>query len=54
MTLIYQIKYYYIGFVYHFEDIWNAKYNKTGKKERNLNLFYVNFKIYIHVFSKKI
>ncbi|GAB1863445.1 Dehydrogenase/reductase SDR family member on chromosome X-like isoform X1 [Camponotus japonicus] len=29
MTLIYQIKYYYIGFVYHFEDIWNAKYNKT-------------------------
>lgn len=34
MTLIYQIRYYYIGFISHFEDIWNAKYNKTGKKQR--------------------
>ncbi|XP_029170063.1 dehydrogenase/reductase SDR family member on chromosome X-like [Nylanderia fulva] len=29
MTLIYQIKYYYIGAIYHFDDIFNAKYNKT-------------------------
>lgn len=29
MTLIYQIKYYYIGAIYHFDDILSAKYNKT-------------------------
>lgn len=34
MNVIYQIKYYYIGFVYHLEDILNARYNKTGKKQR--------------------
>ncbi|XP_070150160.1 polyprenol dehydrogenase isoform X2 [Polyergus mexicanus] len=29
MTLIYEIRYYYIGFVYHVDDLLNARYNKT-------------------------
>ncbi|XP_029674607.1 dehydrogenase/reductase SDR family member on chromosome X-like isoform X2 [Formica exsecta] len=28
-TLIYQIRYYYVGAVYHFDDLLNARYNKT-------------------------
>lgn len=51
--MILQIKYYYVGIVYHLDDIWNAKYNKTGKKQRGLNLFCINFKIYTTVLLKK-
>ncbi|XP_072756155.1 retinol dehydrogenase 12 [Anoplolepis gracilipes] len=29
LTLLYQIKYHYIGFIYHLDDLFNARYNKT-------------------------
>jgi len=29
-----QVKYYYIGAIYHCHDIFSARYNKIGKRKR--------------------